>query len=327
MGSGPLVSGPRLVVGFDGPTLPAEVVGLARRGALAGVCLFDRNIEDAEGLRALVREVHGLFPSDLPPIVAVDQEGGLVQRLKPPKLPDVARVAPMREAAAGGVAGLEALGEAMGADLLRYGVNVDLAPVLDVDSNPDNPVIGSRAFARTAAEVAALGLAFARGLARAGVAACGKHFPGHGDTASDSHLTLPVVAHDAARLDRVELAPFAAAVEAGLPLIMTAHVVYPALDADWPATLSPRVVPDVLRGRLGYDGVVVSDDLDMAAIKGRFDVATIARGLAAADVDLALVCRDLAFAEALAEHLGPSARAAARVTRLRRGLARGAGAV
>ncbi len=303
------------------------MVRLARRGVLSGVCLFDRNIESPDGLRELVRELYALFPGELTPIIAVDQEGGLVQRLKPPKLPDVARVEPMRDAAVRGPAGLEQLGLAMGRDLQSYGFNVDFAPVLDVDTRDDNPVIASRAFGSSPEAVIALAMPFARGLQQAGVTPCGKHFPGHGDTASDSHLTLPRVEHAASRLAAIELPPFAAAVEANFALIMTAHVVYPAFDPDWPATLSGHIVPPILRTGWGYEGVVISDDLDMAAIKGRYDLDTIARGLEAADVDLALVCRDVAFAEALADRLYASPRAFTRIEWLRRRLSPLANAV
>ncbi|MFO0745626.1 MAG: beta-N-acetylhexosaminidase [Myxococcota bacterium] len=311
----------KLIVGFDGKHPPREVAALASRGLLAGVCLFARNFESSDELRALVREVVALFPDGPPPLIAVDQEGGPVQRLKAPRTPEVATVAAMGElAATTDPAGFERLGAAMGADLRAFGINVDFAPVLDVDTNPANPVIGKRAFGKTPEDVIARALPFARGLRSAGVMPCGKHFPGHGDTVSDSHVSLPRLAHRPERLAAIELPPFAAAVRAGFPLIMTAHVVFEALDAERPATLSPRVVPTILRRAWGYDGVVVSDDLDMAAVKGAFDLNAIARGLGAAEVDLALVCLDLAFAEELAQRLAPSARAAERVARLRQAL-------
>jgi len=220
--------------------------------------------------------------------------------------------------------GLRALGEDTGQRLAAVGFNLDFAPVLDVDTNPENPIIGARAFGQTAAAARDHALAFAAGLAAAGVLPCGKHFPGHGDTDVDSHLALPVLRHDRARLDAVELLPFRGAVAAHLPLLMTAHIVYAALDPDLPATLSSRVVPELLRGELGYEGVVVSDDLEMRAIADRFAPEAIAAGAVAADLDLLLVCRDLALAEALAAALPAAdpaghqaARANARLARLR----------
>lgn len=314
----------RLVVGFDGKHPPPELATLVSAGHIAGFCLFARNFDSSDELRELVRELTALFPQHLPPILAIDQEGGPVQRLKPPKTPEVAVVPAMGElAATTDAAGFEALGTAMGADLRAFGLNVDFAPVLDVDTNPANPVIGKRAFGPTPEAVIRNALAFARGLTAAGIVPCAKHFPGHGDTSVDSHTALPEVLHGPERLAAIELMPFAAAVRVGLPMIMTAHVLYRALDAERPATLSSVIVQGILRRGWGYDGVVITDDLDMAAVKGRYDAATIARALSAADVDLALVCQDLAFAEELAERLPPKGRALERVTRLRRTLSSG----
>jgi len=303
--------------------VPADLRRLARTGALAGVVVFARNIAEPAQWAALVDELGALFPSGPPPIVAVDQEGGAVQRLKPPALPEATPVPAMGELGERlDALGFEDLGAAMGAELRALGCNVDFAPVLDVDTNPDNPVIGTRAFGKTPAEVIGRGLAFARGLADSGIAWCGKHFPGHGDTQLDSHLALPRLTTDLVRLRAIELAPFAAAAKVGAPLIMSAHVVFSALDAEYPATLSPAVIPPLLRGEMRYEGVVISDDLDMLAVRDHFTVSEIARGLAAADVDLALVCRDLDFAHELASALPSSPTAELRIMALRQGLAR-----
>jgi beta-N-acetylhexosaminidase len=204
--------------------------------------------------------------------------------------------------------------------------------VLDVDSNGANPIIGDRAFGGEPAAAAACALAFAAGLGDEGVCACGKHFPGHGDASADSHVELPVIPADLATLLRRELVPFAAAAAAGIPMIMTAHCLYPALDPDVPATLSPAVVRGLLRERLGYDGVVVTDDLGMKAIADRFAPADVLRRGLDAGVDLFLHCgaagEGLALAAELSRGLAaatlPADRAlaaAARVRRLREGLA------
>lgn len=296
-----------------------------RTGAAAGVVLFGRNIEGTAQVAELVRELRALWPAGgPPPLFAVDQEGGAVQRLKPPRCPEFTALPPMREAARTlGPAGLRRLGAGVGRQLAAVGFNLDFAPVLDVDTNPDNPIIGARAFGATQQYVVENALEFASGLLDAGVLPCGKHFPGHGDTDVDSHLALPVSRHPLGRLEAVELAPFRAAVARGMPLLMTAHIVYAVLDPELPATLSPRVVPELLRAALGYDGVVVTDDLEMKAIAERFDAAAIARGVVAADVDLLLVCHELALAEALAGELASAssaaqeARATTRVARLR----------
>ncbi|MFW6197996.1 MAG: glycoside hydrolase family 3 N-terminal domain-containing protein, partial [Myxococcota bacterium] len=173
--------------------------------------------------------------------------------------------------------------------LRALGFTMDLAPVLDVDTNPANPVIGDRSFGREPDRVIRHGLAFADGLHEGGVLSCGKHFPGHGDTELDSHFALPRVTHSRERLDRIELAPFRAAV-GRLPALMTAHVVFDALDPDVPATMSPRVVTEVLRRQIGFDGLVVSDDLEMRAVADRGSIADAAVGAVAAGCDLVLVC-------------------------------------
>lgn len=315
----------RILAGFPGLSLPDELVALARAQALAGVVLFRRNIDSDEQLVALVAEVHRAFEGQATPIIAVDQEGGRVQRLIEPRV----QVAPIPAMRALGdyldSQGFEALGAIVGRDLRRYGLNLDFAPVLDVDTNPNNPIIGDRAFGRTPEEVCARALAFGRGLEAAGVLWCGKHFPGHGDTSVDSHLELPTLTHGRERLDAVELPPFMAAVKARAPMIMTAHIVFAGLDAERPATLSPRVVPEILRAEMGYDGVVASDDLEMKAIRDHFTVEQIAAGLDAADVDLALVCSDLALASELATRLPPRDSASRRIAGLRGRLFRWAG--
>ena len=186
----------------------------------------------------------------------------------------------------------QAVGRAIGDELAALGLDVDFAPVLDVHTNPANPIIGDRAFGTDAEAVARRALAFARGLDAAGVIACGKHFPGHGDTATDSHLELPRIDHGWDRLERVELEPFRRAAAAGMPMIMTAHVVFAALDPARPATLSPEVVTGLLRGRLGYRGVIVSDDLDMRAIADHMGVGAAAVAAIRAGCDVLLLCKD-----------------------------------
>jgi beta-N-acetylhexosaminidase len=190
-----------------------------------------------------------------------------------------------------------AVGEALGLELAALGFDIDFAPVLDVHTNPQNPVIGDRAFATEPAAVARRALAFAEGLAAAGVLACGKHFPGHGDTLLDSHLALPRIDHPLARLQQIELQPFAAAAAAKLPMIMTAHVVFAALDASCPATMSSAIITGVLRQQLGYQGLVISDDLDMKAVADHYGVAEAAEAAIRAGCDVLLLCRDAGHQE------------------------------
>ena len=286
-----------LCVGFHGTRVPTELRELVARG-VRSVVLFSRNLGAPEQVRDLISEIKAL--TDEPLLVAVDQEGGAVQRLRE----GFTRLPPMR--AIGSAEDPELamrIGQLVGTELRAVGVDWDFAPVLDVDTNPHNPVIGARAFHQQADWVARLGLAFAAGLERAGVAACGKHFPGHGDTDLDSHLALPRLAHESARLAAIELLPFRAAAQAKLPSLMTAHVVFSELDSEVPATLSPAVLSGLLRQQLGYDGVVISDDLEMRAVLDHFGVETAAVRAVAAGIDALLVCHSAERAHAAIDAL------------------------
>jgi len=180
--------------------------------------------------------------------------------------------------------------QALASELKSVGITLDYAPVLDIHTNPKNPVIGDRALAETADHVARLGAAIVRALQGEGIAACGKHFPGHGDTSTDSHVELPLVEHPPARLREVEFAPFRAAIEAGVATIMTAHVLVPALDEQRPASLSRAIVHDLLREELNYDGVILSDDLEMKAIAATYEVPSAAVQAIQAGCDGVLIC-------------------------------------
>jgi beta-N-acetylhexosaminidase len=277
--------GELVIGGFPGTSLPDGFGRALRDGRRGGVILFKPNVEGGPAqVAALARSIHATSHA-LPPIVSVDQEGGRVARLKAPLL----EVPPMRTVGSWGDEALaERISRAVGAELAALGFTADYAPVLDVDTRPENPIIGDRAFGHDADTCARFGAAWTRGLQAAGLLACGKHFPGHGDTTKDSHVDLPVVDLPRERLERVELAPFRAAVQSGLAMIMTAHVVYPALDA-LPATLSPASATD-LRGTLGFDGVLISDDLEMRAIGARWSIEDAAVLAIAAGCDALLVC-------------------------------------
>jgi beta-N-acetylhexosaminidase len=251
-----------MIAGFDGHEIPLELRSLAREFGLGGVILFARNIGDPEQVAELSYEAARLAP-DLPLWVSIDQEGGRVARLKSPftEWPPMATLG-----RSGDVKLAERFARALATELKAVGVTLDFAPVLDIHTNPKNPVIGDRALAETAAEVARLGAAIVTTLQAEGIAACGKHFPGHGDTSTDSHLELPLVEHPPDRLREVELVPFVAAIEARVATIMTAHVRVPSLDEERPATFSKRIITGILRQELQFDGVVLSDDLEMKAV-------------------------------------------------------------
>ncbi len=284
------------VVGYEGQELPAEYAEFLQRG-LSGAILFRRNLRydehgvvDVEHLLGHTAAIHAAAlaqPSHLPVICSVDQEGGAVARLKAP----FTVLPPMRRLGERGDADLvRRVGQQLGRELRTAGFNVDYAPVLDVDTNPANPIIGDRSFSRDPHEVARLAGALLQGLQSAGVLGCGKHFPGHGDTAQDSHLELPSLPHDLERLRKVELLPFAK-LASELQLVMTAHVLFPALDPAWPATLSPQILLPLLRVTCGYQGVIVSDDLEMRGVANVLDAGGCVRRGLEAGCDLFLVCR------------------------------------
>lgn len=253
---------------------------------MGGVIFFSRNVESPAQLRDAIAHLRRLEPADAPLLIAVDQEGGRVARLRDPW----ATWPPARALGERGDPELaQTFGAALGTQLRREGFNLDFAPVVDVDSNPANPVIGDRSLSDTSQVVAELGAAVVRGLQESAIAACAKHFPGHGDTDLDSHLDLPTLAHDLVRLEEVELPPFRAAIEAGVASIMTAHVVFSALDPKRPATLSPDAIA-LLREQLGYDGVVFTDDLEMGAVAKHYPVEQRILGPLRAGVDGLLVC-------------------------------------
>lgn len=294
--------GQLLWVGFDGVHLPDALAREIAAGEVGAVILFARNLAregeliDIRALVELNRALHACAPAGGPGLlIAVDQEGGRVRRVRAPapEWPPMLTLGPRAgESAETAIARCQEVGLAMGRELRALGFDVDFAPVLDVHTNPANPIIGDRAFAGEPEAAARLALAFARGLERAGIIGCGKHFPGHGDTDTDSHLTLPRLPHDMERLRAVELVPFQRAIAAGIPMIMTAHVVFSALDDRVPATLSERVISGLLRRELGFSGIVVSDDLDMRAISDHFGTADAAVAAVRAGCDALLLCRD-----------------------------------
>lgn len=278
--------GQLLLGSLAGPTLTPEIRSLAREFSLGGIVLFSRNIEAPEQVAELAIDAQTLA-GELPLWVSADQEGGRVARLRKP----FTEWPPMAVLGRSGSVDLASrFAAALAAELRAVGVTLDYAPVLDIHTNPTNPVIGDRALAEDADQVARLGAAIVRGLQENGVAACGKHFPGHGDTAVDSHLDLPVVEHPPDRIRRVECVPFREAIRAGVAFIMTAHVMVPSFDDERPATLSPRIVQALLRTELQFEGVILSDDLEMQAIARSYAVADAAVHAITAGCDGVLIC-------------------------------------
>ena len=278
-------AGQLAIAGFAGHSIPQDLRLLAREFDLGGVVYFGRNVEAPEQVAEMSRDVQTLA-SELPLWVCTDQEGGRVARLKsgftvwPPML-TLGRSGDERLA--------ERFARALAAELKAVGISLDFTPVLDILTNPKNPVIGDRALAERAEDVARLGTAIIRTLQGEGVAACGKHFPGHGDTIADSHHELPIVEHPPDRIERVELVPFRAAIDADVACIMTAHILIPSLDEERPATLSPRII-SMVKDSLKFPGMVVTDDLEMKAISTRYGTAEASVAAIAAGCDAVLLC-------------------------------------
>ncbi len=325
--------GQLFMVWFQGPKLSDDLVQLIRDRHVGGFILYSLpgNIESPGQVAKLTSDLQAQAAKSsrgLGLLIGVDQEGGPVARLRQ----GVTLFPSQMAQAATGRADLVRLAATItGQELTTLGINVDFAPVADVNVNPANPVIGIRSFGSDPALVARLTAAATAGYGAAGIICTPKHFPGHGDTNVDSHVGLPVVTHDAATLGKVDFPPFRAAFAAKAPAVMTAHVLIPGLTAnDLPATLSPRILLGILRGRLGFDGVIFSDSLGMGAVANRYGTAEAAVMALAAGADVLLIGADAGqplserleamdrVAEAVRQGRVPMARLDAAVTRVLR---------
>jgi len=273
---------------FTGHTAPAEVLAAVRRGAISSFCLFrGKNIDRPAQLRELAESLHRAAHEGghLPPLIGIDQEGGQLVAVAggATELPGNMALGATRSPELA-----EQAGRVLGRELRAMGVNLNFAPSLDISVNPANPAVGIRSFGADPALVAGLGIAMMNGMHAEGVIATAKHFPGHGDTVNDPHHEAAVVPHPLARLEAVELAPFRAAIQAGIKVIMAAHILFPALDADYPATVSAAVLDGYLRRRMGFRGVTITDAMDMQAV-ARYGQSTSVRLALQAGADLVLL--------------------------------------
>jgi len=291
--------GQMMVVGIEGEALTFEERAIIEEYSFGGFILFSRNCCEAKQILSLCRALWETG-AELPPLIAIDQEGGRVHRLPQPftHFPSAALIG-----RSGDMDLAYRAGRAAAAELSLLGINLNFAPVLDVDSNPSNPVIADRAFGVHPQRVIETGSAWMGGLRDGGIIPCGKHFPGHGDTDIDSHLDLPVLEKALTELRAVELPPFTQACKNGIEALMTAHVLYRALDPELPATLSERIITGLLRQELGYDGVVFSDDMEMKAISGNYGAEEAAALALRAGVDVLLFCHESAKAVRALEFL------------------------
>jgi beta-N-acetylhexosaminidase len=279
-------AGELLAVGFEGTELPEAIVELSASRGLGGIVLFARNCPTLDIVLALTAAARALGPDVL---VLVDHEGGRVHRMPAPftRFPPAGTIGRTGDPRLAGQ-----VARAMARELRAAGFDSGLTPVLDCRTDPASIVVGDRAYADDPEAVAACGAAFIQAALAEGLIPVAKHFPGHGRTPIDSHLALPEVGVSPAELERSELVPFRRAIALGCPAVMVAHVRYPSLDPEWPASLSAPVVSGLLRDRLDFDGLVVSDDLEMAAVRNAWGVGIAAVRFLMAGGDLALVCRE-----------------------------------
>lgn len=301
-----------VIFGCGGPRLSREEKQFFAAAQPLGFILFARNIDTPAQVRALTADLRDCVGRADAPIL-IDQEGGRVQRLRPPHwrlAPPAARFAALaRHAPDRAVEAVRLNGRLMAADLAHLGITVDCAPVLDVPQPGAHSVIGDRAFGNTPEQVANLGRAMAEGLLAGGILPVIKHMPGHGRPTVDSHVDVPVVEASLADLEAVDFVPFKALND--MPWAMTAHVIYTAIDRSAPATVSARVIATAIRGTIGFDGVLLSDDIGMGALAGSF--AERARAVLAAGCDAALHCSgDLAEMAAVIDGAGSLSEASQR---------------
>ena len=309
------LAGQRLMVGFDGTGLDEDLKFLIDRIQVGGIILFARNLETPDQIRdlCLAAQDYAEHCGQPPLLIAVDQEGGQVTRLKEPFTQFPGNPQMQHEIDAVHFA------EVTAAELYRVGINMDMAPVLDVAPEDIDSIMAARAFGGDPDWVSRLGVKVIEHLQRNNIMAVAKHFPGIGRTIMDSHLDLPVLKDDLAAMERFDLIPFKAGIQQGVSGIMLSHIFYPKLDDQWPASLSQSIARDLLRRRMGYDGLVMTDDLDMGAITKHYEIPSAIRQILKAEIDLALICHkgpniEIAF-ERILQEITDSAEMKARAIR------------
>lgn len=284
--------GQLVLVGVEGTKPDHSALELINTYQVGGFIFYKDNINDSASALSLFNELKAANANadhSIPLFMSVDEEGGRVARMPKEftKVPTAAKI--------GGTGSTElanGIGEAIGTQLSGFGLNMDFAPVLDVNSNPDNPVIGDRSYGDKAEIVSKMGIAAMKGIEAQGVVPVVKHFPGHGDTSVDSHLGLPVVNHGLERLRNLELVPFKDAIAEGADVVMIAHLLMPKLDPDHPASFSKIVINDLLREELGFEGVVISDDMTMGAIAEHYEIGEVAVQFIQAGGNIVLIGHD-----------------------------------
>lgn len=281
--------GQHFVIGFEGKKPSSELLSFISEEKIGGVVLFKRNWESVDQFKDLISKIQEAGDGGL--FVCIDHEGGRVVRLSKP----FTHFPPQAKLACAENGDVFNVGKAMAAELSAVGINVNFSPVLDVATNPFNPVIGDRAFGPDPEKVSNLGILMIQGMLDGNVMPCGKHFPGHGDTNLDSHLSLPVLPHTRRRLDVCELLPFRKAIAAGVPSIMTAHILVPNIDPLWPASISRTITDGLLRRQMNFGGLIFTDDLLMKGITSQMTCEEAACRALGAGADMILICNDISL--------------------------------
>ncbi len=280
------MAGQRLMVGFDGSELNHDLRFLIDTVRVGGIILFSRNVSDPDQVRDLCTSVQDHARSCGQPrvLIAIDQEGGQVARLREPfkQFPGN----PSMEGEADAIYFAQKTAQ----ELADVGINMNMAPVMDVASDDGQSIMADRAFGSDPEWVAQMGVTVIRHLQENGIMAVAKHFPGIGRTILDSHHELPVFKAEMEDLTSFDLLPFEAAMKCGVAGMMLSHILYDQIDPEWPASLSPRIAKELLRERVGFSGVVITDDLDMGAIRKHYPIETCVRQILLSDIDIVLIC-------------------------------------
>lgn len=280
--------GQLMIVGFNGTSVDENLNDLVKNSYIGGVILFKDNVESLDGVTELINNIKLLnIENKIPLFISVDEEGGVVSRTPNEflKLPSSLSIGAYNNENMS-----YKVGEIIAQELKLMGYNMDYAPVLDVLSNPNNTVIGSRAFGRDVDTVSNLGVSVMKGISENNVISVVKHFPGHGDTSVDSHYGLPLVEKSLEELKELEFIPFQWAINNGADVIMVSHILLQSIDSENPATMSKKIISNILRNEMNFDGVVISDDMTMAAIMDNYDIGEASVKAINAGVDIILVC-------------------------------------
>lgn len=280
--------GQLIISGFYGYKVDKSLENLIKNNNLGGVILFERNIKDSKQLLELTNSLKEINKTNISPLfISTDEEGSIVTRMPKeikslPSNYDIGKINNENFS--------YNIGKILGKELGSFGFNMDYAPVLDINSNPNNPVIGNRSFGNNKEIVSRLGVKTMKGIQSSNVISVIKHFPGHGDTSVDSHLALPIINHDLNRLNNLELVPFKYAIKNGADAIMVSHILLNKLDKNNPATLSKNIITNLLREKLNFNGVVITDDMTMGAIVNNYNIGDAAVKAINAGSDIILVC-------------------------------------